>query len=147
MTDNWEDETWEDECDNVPDLFAIQEKKQKLLLEKQQMEEAENELIDDMFTGNGITKTYDYKICDAKGCDVKDCCAKEKNIKKKKETNYTVEHKRKMAELDAKKAEQEIQRKQKKLNKKEKKRQEEMYGEADPDEYDDKYGHIEEGYY
>lgn len=131
MADNWEDETWEDEYDNVPDLLAIQEKKQKLLLEKQQMEEAENELIDDMFTGNGITKTYD---------------AKDKNAKKKKNANYTVEHKRKMAELDVKKAEQENQRKQKKLDEKEKKRQEEMYGEADPDEYDEKYGYIEEGY-
>lgn len=143
MTDNWEDETWEDECDNVPDLLAIQEKKQKLLLEKQQMEEAENELIDDMITGNGITKTYD-----AKGTDAKTSCTEDKNAKKKKEKNNdTVEHKRKMAELDAKKAEQEFQRKQKKLNEKEKKRQEEMYGEAEPDEYDDKYGYIEEGYY
>ena len=134
MTDTWENDNWENDVDNIPDLLSIQENKQKKLMELHQMEKVESELIDDLFGGNGVSKDTDAKGCYIKSCKSKKYCCKR---------NETIEYKQK---IEAKKIEQEYKLKQNKLNENEKLRREEMYGEATIDKYEDKYGYIEDEY-
>jgi hypothetical protein len=131
VVDDWEDD-WE--TSEVPDLRNIEEENKKLL-ERKLVEDADKELTNDLFndseklldkinlTSNKIKTTNDKnKLMNDKS----------KSLKKMNET---------------KKFETERQKEIKKLKKSEKIRETELFGESTTvDEYEEKYGYIEDEY-
>ncbi len=127
MSDDWD---WEDETHEVPNLLEIEsemdEKRKQMLLERQLVEESDAVLVEDLF---GSNKVVEKKLIEQP---------------KKPHVEQKVKHFQRKKEFQDKKA-LEI-RKEIKKKKDEKKRQEELYGDAELDEYDEKYGDIEEMY-
>jgi len=138
--DNWDDD-WEnieipDLIVNLQDTIKNRERELKLLEERKMMEDAELVLAEDLFN-----KNQDKKQCKK---IVIDDLEPVKFIKKDKPKEIKILQEKKRQELQEKQKEQSQKRKAKKM---EVQRLKDIYGEADLDEYDERYGNIEDKYY
>jgi hypothetical protein len=123
VVDDWEDD-WE--TSDIPDLRNKEEEAKKLK-ERKLVEESEKEVIDELFN--------------VQSKDTKSCIVATPTTNFEKRTLKPPPLKRySNAELNKN---NQIKSKQKKL---EKIREAELFGEASIDEYDEKYGYIEENY-
>jgi hypothetical protein len=133
METDWEDD-WEN--NNIPDLLvSIQNKERelKLLEERKLMEDADLALAEELFNDE------QEKINESKKQEL---FVPVKPVKEKpKDLQILQEQKRK--ELQEKQKQQSQKQKEKKQKEK---KQKELFGEAEFDEYDDMYGHIEDQY-
>jgi hypothetical protein len=130
---------WEDDWENteIPDLLvSIQNKERelKLLEERKIMEDADLALAEELFHGE------QEKINESKK---EESFVPVKFVKKEKPKELKILQEQKRKELQEKQRQESQKQKQKKIQKK---KQEELFGEAEFDEYDDMYGHIEDKY-
>jgi hypothetical protein len=130
---------WEDDWENteIPDLLvSIQNKERelKLLEERKLMEDADLALAEELFHGE-LEKINESKK--------QESFVPVKLDKKEKPKNLQILQEQKRKELQEKQKQQ--SQKQKEKKQKEKKHKE-LFGEAEFDEYDDMYGHIEDQY-
>ena len=130
METDWEDD-WE--STEIPDLLvSIQNKERelKLLEERKLMEDADLALAEELFNDEQEQKKVESFV-------------PVKLIKKEKQKYLQILQEQKRKELQEKQKQQSQKQKEKKLQKK---KQEELFGEAEFDEYDEMYGHIEDQY-
>jgi|LakMenEpi03Aug12_release.lakeMendotaPanAssembly.Ray.scaffolds.fasta_scaffold1027098_2 hypothetical protein len=130
METDWEDD-WE--STEIPDLLiSIQNKERelKLLEERKLMEDADLALAEELFNDEQEQKKVESFV-------------PVKLIKKEKPKDLQILQEQKRKELQEKQKQQSQKQKEKKLQKK---KQEELFGEAEFDEYDEMYGHIEDQY-
>ena len=126
---------WEDDWENtdIPDLLvSIQNKERelKLLVERKLMEDADLDLTEELFRGEQSQKKVES-------------FAPIKLDKKEKPKSLQMLQEQKRKELQEKqKQESQKQKERKQLQKKHK----ELVGEAEFDEYDERYGHLEDQY-
>jgi len=138
--DDWSDnDDWETVA--IPNLIVPNEKEQKILDERKIVEEADTVLAKELFlekpdinlennkleTKNLETKNLENNKLEANKLNKSDMLERENRRKKQ------VEKQRREAEKIRKKKEEKL-------------RQKELYGEADVDEYDEKYGGIADRY-
>ena len=133
--DDWSDnDDWETVA--IPNLIVPNEKEQKILDERKIVEEADTVLAKELFlekpninleTKNLETKNLEISRKEEKKINKADMLERENRRKKQ------VERQRMEAEKIRKKKEEKL-------------RQKELYGEADIDEYDEKYGGIADRY-
>ena len=120
---------WEDDWENtIPDLLvSIQNKERelKLLEERKLMEDADLALAEELFHGEQEEKKEEAFV-------------PVKLVKKEKPKDLQILQEQKRKELQEKQKQQSQKQKEKK--------QKELFGEAEFDEYDDMYGHIEDQY-
>jgi hypothetical protein len=135
METDWED-NWEN--NEIPDLLlaSIQNKERelKLLEERKLMEDADLALAEELFNGEK------EKINESKK---QESFVPVKLIKKEKPKDLQILQEQKRKELQEKQKQQSQKQKEKK---KQQQKQKELFGEAEFDEYDDMYGHIEDQY-
>ena len=133
---------WEDDWENtvIPDLLvSIQNKERelKLLEERKLVEEADlalsEELFNDKQTLTGIKQIAEPKVS----------VLGPKVIKKEKPKELIALQETRRRELEEK---QKAESQRKKQQKEQQKKHKELYGEAEYDEYDEMYGHIEDQY-
>jgi hypothetical protein len=125
---------WEDDWENtIPDLLvSIQNKERelKLLEERKLMEDADLALAEELFHGEKEEKKEEAFV-------------PVKFVKKEKPKDLQILQEQKRKELQEKQKQQSQKQKEKKQKEK---KQKELFGEAEFDEYDDMYGHIEDQY-
>lgn len=139
------DDDWSDNDDwetvDIPNLIVPNEKEQKILDERKIVEEADTVLAKELFLEkpdiNLETKNLETKNLETN--------KKEISIKEEKKINKAdmlerENRRKKQVEKQRREAEKIRKKKEEKL------RQKELYGEADVDEYDEKYGGIADRY-
>jgi hypothetical protein len=130
---------WEDDWENteIPDLLvSIQNKERelKLLEERKLMEDADLALAEELFHGE-LEKINESKK--------QESFVPVKLDKKEKPKNLQILQEQKRKELQEKQKQQSQKQKEKKQKEK---KQKELFGEAEFDEYEEMYGHIEDQY-
>jgi cbb3-type cytochrome oxidase cytochrome c subunit len=135
MEDNWED-NWENDWENekIPDLLTSlknKERELKLLEERKLVEDSDMALSEELFNGEKETNNEYKKV---------ESITTVKLIKKEKSKDLQEKKRNELQEKQKQQAQKEKQRKQ------QEKKLRELYGEAELDEYDEKYGYIEEQY-
>lgn len=144
------DDDWSDNDDwetvDIPNLIVLNEKEQKILDERKIVEEADTVLAKELFLEkpdiNLETKNLETKNLETKNLETN---KKEISIKEEKKINKAdmlerENRRKKQVEKQRREAEKIRKKKEEKL------RQKELYGEADVDEYDEKYGGIADRY-
>lgn len=126
---------WEDDWENteIPDLLvSIQNKERelKLLEERKLMEDADLALAEELFHGEQAQKKVESFV-------------PVKLDKKEKPKSLQMLQEQKRKELQEKQKQQSQKQKEKKQQQKKHK---ELFGEAEFDEYEEMYGHIEDQY-
>jgi hypothetical protein len=131
---------WEDDWENavIPDLLvSIQNKERelKILEERKLMEDADLVLAEKLFNGEQENINDESKPIEL--------FVPVKFVKKEKPKDLQILQERKRKELQEKQKQQSQKQKEKKQQQQKYK---ELYGEAEFDEYDEIYGHIEDKY-
>ncbi len=134
MSESWDDDDWE--TTEIPDLqvsIKNKERELKLLEERKLVEEADRALTEELFSGK--QKHIDLDLLEP----VKIC--KQPVTKKEKQKNQeAIKRQKEISEI------QKAQSQKKREQKQKEKRHKELYGEAEADEYEEKYGYIEDQY-
>jgi hypothetical protein len=138
--DDWSDnDDWETVA--IPNLIVPNEKEQKILDERKIVEEADTVLAKELFLEkpniNLETKNLETKNLETKNLEIS-----RKEEKKINKADMLERENRRKKQVERQRMEAEKIRKKKE----EKLRQKELYGEADIDEYDEKYGGIADRY-
>jgi len=134
MSELWNDDDWE--TTEIPDLqvsIKNKERELKLLEERKLVEEADKALTEELFSGKqhhvDLGLLEPVKIC-------KQPVTKQEKQKKQE----AIKRQKEISEI------QKAQSQKKREQKQKEKRHKELYGEAEADEYEEKYGYIEDQY-
>jgi len=133
--DDWSDnDDWETVA--IPNLIVPNEKEQKILDERKIVEEADNVLAKELFL-----EMTEIKVIEPSN-KLEPSKKQEPSNKKENTIDLLERENRRKKQVEKQRREAEKIRKKKE----EKLRQKELYGEADVDEYDEKYGGIADRY-
>jgi hypothetical protein len=133
--DDWSDnDDWETVA--IPNLIVPNEKEKKILDERKIVEEADTVLAKELFL-----EKPDINL-ETKNLETKNLETKNQEEEKIKKRDLLERENRRKKQVEKQRMEAEKIRKQKT----EKLRKKELYGEADVDEYDEKYGSIADRY-